>query len=140
MSLSSSSAFVSSSAVCSSSNSSAANTYIYRLIGKAEWEEALKKGFYEGGDLDSKTGFIHLSQGSEVGETCRIFFVGRADVLLLEIPVRSLPGDALRWEVCSFDQLHINDLYDHALCFLTCFLCRQLSHVIMFAFLICTLD
>lgn len=58
---------------------------VYRVATLAEWKIALSEGIYKGGDLDAKSGFIHLSTAPQCVETVRRYFAGVPDLILLEI-------------------------------------------------------
>jgi uncharacterized protein (DUF952 family) len=72
---------------------------VYRLAPQAAWEAAVASGQpYEGGQLDTDSGFIHLSTHAQAGETAAMFFKGAADTMLLTVDVGKLPPDTLKWE------------------------------------------
>jgi uncharacterized protein (DUF952 family) len=72
-------------------------TTIYKICRASEWQEALGKGVYLGGEHDARDGFIHFSRAHQLGETARKHFAGQTDLVLLEIRAERL-GPALREE------------------------------------------
>src|SRR5258706_753391 len=87
-----------------------ANTTIYKLMGRQEWEAAQAIGVYRGSAHDLRDGFIHFSTAAQLGETARKHFSGVADLILLAVdteelafarPERLLTREgqsALKWE------------------------------------------
>ena len=71
---------------------------IYRLAGRDDWARAQAEGVYRGAEVDVRDGYIHFSTAAQLGETARRHYRGRADAVLLAVPVAAL-GPALRWEV-----------------------------------------
>ena len=70
---------------------------VYRLCHRDEWLAALEKGNYDGGTLDRRDGFIHLSTREQLGETASLHFSQARDLVLLTIDAGAL-GQHLRWE------------------------------------------
>lgn len=70
---------------------------VYRLCRRDEWLAALEKGNYDGGTLDLRDGFIHLSTRQQMGETALLYFSEARDLVLLTIDAGAL-GEHLRWE------------------------------------------
>lgn len=77
---------------------------VYKILGRAEWEQALAAGVLAGSALDLADGFIHLSSADQVAETARLHFHGRPDLVLLECETVAL-GSNLRWEPSRGGQL-----------------------------------
>jgi uncharacterized protein (DUF952 family) len=70
---------------------------IYKILPRAEWEQALARGRFEGSQIDLKDGFIHFSSASQAQETARRHFHGQGDLMLVAVPAEAL-GASLRWE------------------------------------------
>jgi uncharacterized protein (DUF952 family) len=87
-----------------------ANTTIYKIMGREEWEAAQAIGVYRGSAHDLRDGFIHFSTAAQLRETARKHFSGVADLILLAVdteelafarPERLLTREgqsALKWE------------------------------------------
>jgi uncharacterized protein (DUF952 family) len=72
-------------------------TKVYKILTRAEWDEALGRGRFEGSALDRRDGFIHLSTAAQAEETARRHFAGQADLVLVGLDAAAL-GSALAWE------------------------------------------
>ena len=72
-------------------------TRVYKILTRAEWEQALDLGRFEGSAVDLRDGFIHLSDAAQRAETLRLHFAGQTDLLLVGFEAESL-GAALKWE------------------------------------------
>lgn len=72
--------------------------YIYKIATKSQWEDALKKGVFEGAPIDLNDGYIHFSTASQARETAAKHFHGQTHLKLVKVPTQIL-GDALKWEV-----------------------------------------
>ncbi len=70
---------------------------VYKILDRADWEEAATSGFYSGSADDKRDGFIHLSSGNQLTGTAKKFFKGRAHLLLVAFKADEL-GDKLIWE------------------------------------------
>lgn len=70
---------------------------IYKILPQELWQEALKKGRFDGAAIDLADGFIHLSTAAQVVETARLHFAGQEGLLLIAVDVESL-GSGLRFE------------------------------------------
>ena len=70
---------------------------VYKILDRAAWEAAQAAGVFEGAEIDRRDGYIHLSTAEQAGETARLHFRGRADLVVLELEGDDL-GAALRWE------------------------------------------
>lgn len=90
--------------------------YIYKIATKAQWEEALDKGVFEGAPIDLSDGYIHFSTASQSKETAAKHFHGQTNLKLVKVATASL-GDALKWEISRggdlfphlYDSLKIED-------------------------------
>lgn len=70
---------------------------IYKILARAEWNEARETGSLEGSAVDLVDGFIHFSTAAQAAETARRHFGGQADLVVLEVEAGDL-GEALVWE------------------------------------------
>lgn len=70
---------------------------IYKIATSAQWAVAVSNGVYDGSPDDMRDGFIHFSTRAQLRETARRHFMGKADLVLIEISPASL-GSALKWE------------------------------------------
>jgi uncharacterized protein (DUF952 family) len=69
---------------------------ILHICPRAQWEEALAAGVYEGDTLATQ-GYIHCSTAELVNVPATLRFRGRTDLLLLQIDEDRLPV-AVIWE------------------------------------------
>ncbi len=69
----------------------------YKLVGRAEWTEALTAGSYAGSAVDLADGYIHMSTAAQLAETARRHYAGRTGLVLVEVALAPL-GQALKWE------------------------------------------
>ncbi len=77
---------------------------VYKILGQADWAAALEAGRFHGSDLDVADGYIHLSTAAQAGETARLHFKGKEDLLLLTLDAAALGSD-LRFEPSRGGQL-----------------------------------
>jgi uncharacterized protein (DUF952 family) len=70
--------------------------YIFHIIRRGEWLEALERGDYVPASLSAE-GFIHCSTGDQVSATAKRWYAGEPDLLLLRIDTQLLMPD-LRYE------------------------------------------
>ncbi len=70
---------------------------VYKICSRAEWDEAMAQGRFEGAPVDLEDGYIHFSTSAQVAETARRHFAGRDDLVLVQVDADAL-GDALAWE------------------------------------------
>ena len=70
---------------------------VYKILTRADWEEALRAGRYAGSQDDVRDGFIHLSAASQVAGTAARHFRGIEDLVLVALDSERL-GSALKWE------------------------------------------
>ena len=85
-------------------------TNIFHIAEATVWSAAQATGSYRVPSLDSE-GFIHLSTAAQYPATANRYYVGRTDLVLLEVDPAAL-GD-LRYEKSTNDELfpHLyNDL------------------------------
>jgi uncharacterized protein (DUF952 family) len=79
-------------------------TKVYKILSRAEWAEAEAAGVFNGGAVDLKDGYIHLSTAAQAGETARLHFKGQADLVLVALDAEQL-GAAIKWEPSRGGQL-----------------------------------
>jgi uncharacterized protein (DUF952 family) len=77
---------------------------LFHIAEQPFWEAAQKTGAYRALSLDSE-GFIHLSTPAQYVATANRYYVGRSDLVLLEVDERSIEGAALRYEQSTNDEL-----------------------------------
>jgi len=70
---------------------------IYKICGRPVWEEAQRRGLFQGAGADRSDGFIHFSTASQVRETAAKHFAALSDLVLVAVDAQALAG-ALRWE------------------------------------------
>lgn len=73
-------------------------TVVYKILGRAEWDEAQRAGAFAGSAVDLRDGYVHLSAPDQARETAARHFADRADLVLLAVDPARLPPGALRWE------------------------------------------
>jgi uncharacterized protein (DUF952 family) len=79
-------------------------THVYKILPRPEWIRAQDVNAFEGSAVDLQDGYIHLSTADQAGETARLHFAGREELVLLKLRARDL-GEALRWEPSRGGQL-----------------------------------
>lgn len=77
---------------------------VYKIMGAEDWAAMQSSGAYPGSAKDIEDGYIHLSTAAQAGETARLHFAGRADLVLLEFEAEAF-GEAIRWEPSRGGQL-----------------------------------
>ena len=70
---------------------------LYRIAETTDWQHAQQTGFFASADLAAE-GFIHSSEQYQILETARRYYVGRADLVLLEWDEALLTAANLRVE------------------------------------------
>ncbi|HKR88649.1 MAG TPA: DUF952 domain-containing protein [Phenylobacterium sp.] len=70
---------------------------IYKILARAEWEQARALGRFEGSAVDARDGYIHFSTAAQAQETARRHFHGQDGLVVLEVEADRL-GEDLRWE------------------------------------------
>lgn len=73
------------------------SSLVYKILGEAEWQLAVRTGQYTGSADDARDGYIHLSAADQVAATAAKYFAGRTDLVLVAIDSARL-GDRLKWE------------------------------------------
>ncbi|WP_324677275.1 DUF952 domain-containing protein [Hymenobacter sp. GOD-10R] len=71
---------------------------LYRITSSADWKQAQLQGFFTSPDL-LVAGYIHSSVLSQVVDTANMFWLGREDVLILEIDGAYLRAEGIEVEV-----------------------------------------
>jgi uncharacterized protein (DUF952 family) len=80
---------------------------LYKIVSRAEWNEAEAHGLFVGSADDRRDGFIHFSTRAQLPATAQTHFGGQDDLLLVALDASQF-GDALKRErACS------GDLYPH---------------------------
>ena len=77
---------------------------IYKICPASAWHEAARQGVYRGSADDTRDGFIHFSNASQLAETTKKHFAGQTGLLLVEVDADAL-GERLRWERSRNDEL-----------------------------------
>ncbi|GAB2947386.1 DUF952 domain-containing protein [Hymenobacter coalescens] len=67
---------------------------LYRVAEQADWQRAQQTGFFASADLQAE-GFIHTSELHQLVETANRYYLGRRDVLLLELDEPALQAAAV---------------------------------------------
>ena len=70
---------------------------IYKILSASAWAQAA--AHLPWAEVDLNDGFIHLSSASQLTETARKHFSGRAGLVLLAVAPERLEEGTLRWEV-----------------------------------------
>lgn len=70
---------------------------IYKIVTKAEWDEAEKAGVFKGAPVDLADGYIHFSTAEQVQETAAKHFAGRQGLLLISVSSQAIAAD-LKYE------------------------------------------
>ena len=70
--------------------------YIFHIIRRGEWLEALERGDYVPASLSAE-GFIHCSTADQVAATAKRWYAGVADLVLLRIDTEQLAAE-LKYE------------------------------------------
>lgn len=72
--------------------------FIYKIVTKAQWDEAISVGMFTGAPVDLEDGYIHFSTAEQMRETAAKHFHGQTDLLLVEVETAPL-DHKLKWEV-----------------------------------------
>lgn len=70
---------------------------IYKIFRAPEWDELKSNGVTKGVPIDHADGYIHMSTGKQVAETCAKYFAGENGLVLLVFESDDL-GSSLKWE------------------------------------------
>ena len=66
--------------------------FIYHIIPQADWRKALEIGSYQPESLAAE-GFIHFSKPEQVCDTAQRYYVGRTDLMLLQVETEKAVGE-----------------------------------------------
>jgi uncharacterized protein (DUF952 family) len=77
---------------------------LFHIAEQPFWDAAQKAGAYRALSLDSE-GFIHLSTPVQYVATANRYYVGRSDLVLLEVSENEIAGTELRYEKSTNDEL-----------------------------------
>jgi uncharacterized protein (DUF952 family) len=83
---------------------------LFHIAEQPFWGAAQTSGEYRVPSLDAE-GFIHLSTRAQFVATANRYYVGRHDLILLEVDALSLSGQDLRYETSTNDE-QFPHLYD----------------------------
>nr|AHZ45684.1 DUF952 protein [uncultured bacterium] len=72
-------------------------TCVFKILRRAEWQAAQRRGAFSGSPDDARDGFIHLSTFEQLPGTLAKHFAGESGLVLLEIATDSVRA-ALKWE------------------------------------------
>jgi uncharacterized protein (DUF952 family) len=72
-------------------------TIVYKICGRALWQEAEAAQVFQGAPADARDGFIHLSTAAQIAETAAKHFAGLRDLMLVAVDAEAL-GPQLQWE------------------------------------------
>jgi len=81
-----------------------ADSLIYHMCRREEWEAARAGGAYFGSSQDRADGFIHFSTAAQLRESARRHRAGQTGLVLLTVDAATL-GAALKWEPARNGQL-----------------------------------
>ena len=83
--------------------------YVYKILSKKLWQQAVEAGRFEGAPVDLEDGFIHFSTDRQVRETAAKHFNGQTELNLLQVDTAALN---MVWEVSRGGQLfpHLYDI------------------------------
>ena len=70
---------------------------IFHICRRAEWDAAVRSGFYDGSSQDESSGFIHFSTAGQVVASAAKHRAGQSGLVLIEAAVAAL-GAGLKWE------------------------------------------
>jgi uncharacterized protein (DUF952 family) len=70
---------------------------IYKICGRAIWQDAQAGEHFAGSLDDRRDGFIHFSTVAQVAETASRHFARQSDLLLIAVEPDALAAD-LKWE------------------------------------------
>ena len=60
-------------------------TLIFKICSRPLWQDAEKKGVFDGAPIDVQDGYIHFSTQSQVQETAAKHFAGQDNLLLIAV-------------------------------------------------------
>jgi uncharacterized protein (DUF952 family) len=68
--------------------------FIYHIATKADWDNAIKKGYYESPALKEE-GFIHCCEERQVPDVLRRYFSGKTNLVKLRIDTDKLTSQLI---------------------------------------------
>lgn len=74
-----------------------AEDYVFKIVKRDDWVNALESDTFSGSDDDLRDGFIHLSTFDQLHRTAEKHFRNEKDLLLVVFAAREL-GQNLKWE------------------------------------------
>ncbi|HXZ00258.1 MAG TPA: DUF952 domain-containing protein [Stellaceae bacterium] len=74
-----------------------AESLIYHMCRRVEWQAAERAGLYRGSSQDAADGFIHFSTAAQIEGSAAKHRAGQDDLVLIAVDPAAL-GEALRWE------------------------------------------
>lgn len=77
---------------------------IYKICARELWEEAERKGVFEGAPVDLADGYIHFSTAAQLRETAARHFFGQDGLVLVAVDAGRL-GEALQYEPARSGEL-----------------------------------
>jgi uncharacterized protein (DUF952 family) len=70
--------------------------FLYKILARDAWQNALRDGVFTGSAVDHADGFIHLSAAHQARETAARHFAGQQDLVLIAFAEADLEN--LTWE------------------------------------------
>ena len=77
---------------------------IFKIVHRAEWNEAVGAGRYDGSAKDREDGFLHFSTAKQLMGTLEKHYSGADDLVLVAVEDDTL-GPALKWETSRGGEL-----------------------------------
>jgi len=68
--------------------------FIYHIATKADWDNAIKKGYYESPALKEE-GFIHCCEERQIPDVLQRYFSGKANLVKLRIDTAKLTSQLI---------------------------------------------
>ena len=79
--------------------------FVFKILEQKEWFNREEE--YTGSLIDLKDGFIHLSTKNQIYETCKKYFFGKENLIVIYFKIKDLE-DSLKWE-----KSRNNDFFPH---------------------------
>lgn len=73
------------------------NATVFKIVGAADWQQAVTAGRYDGSADDRRDGYIHLSLARQVHGTLAKYFRNESNLILVAFNACAL-GHALKFE------------------------------------------
>jgi uncharacterized protein (DUF952 family) len=77
---------------------------VYKIASPEAYRVLLETGVFPGMPVDLSDGYVHFSTASQLGETLKLHFAGRDELVVFSVYADGL-GPALRWEPSRGGQL-----------------------------------